>query len=59
MTVIKALDKIDKIVNQIDFEVLHIEITTKNCNYTLDKTKAKNQIGFNVEGGESHGIQSR
>ena len=56
MTVIKALDKIDKIVDQIDFEALHIEITTKNCNYTLDKTKAKNQIGFDVKGGESHDV---
>ena len=52
MTITKALDKIDNIVNQIEFEALHIEITTKNCNYTLDKTKAKNQIGFNVKDGE-------
>jgi len=47
----KALDKIDNIVEQIDYETLHIEIVTKNCNYTLDKTKEKTW-GFNIKGGE-------
>jgi hypothetical protein len=55
VTITKALDKIDSIVNQIDFETLHIEIKTKDCEYTLDKTKEK-IYGFSVKGGEAHDI---
>lgn len=53
MDVMKGINRITNIVNQIEYEYLHIEIRTKNDTFILDKTKQKNQIGFStVKGGE-------
>lgn len=53
MEISQGLNKMDKIVKQLDYESLHIEIVTKDDTWTLDKQKPKNPIGFNViKGGE-------
>lgn len=53
MEMTKALDKINNIVNQIDYKNVYIEIKTKSDTYTLDKQKPRNPIGFNTtKGGE-------
>lgn len=46
MDVMKGINKITNIVNQIDYEYLYVEIRTKDDTFILDKTKSKNPIGF-------------
>jgi hypothetical protein len=47
------LEKIDKIVNQLDYHNLYIKIETENDTFILDKQKPRNKIGFEVaKGGE-------
>lgn len=48
MEILKGLDKISKVINQIDY----VKINTKDDTYILDKTRPKNKIGFEVKGGE-------
>lgn len=52
MEILKGLDKISKIINQIDYENVCVKINTKDDTYILDKTRQKNKIGFEVKGGE-------
>ena len=51
MEILKSLDKISKVINQIDYENVYVKINTKDT-YILDKTRPKNKIGFEVKGGE-------
>lgn len=46
MDVMKGVNKITNIVNQIEYEHLHIEIRTKNDTFILDKTKPKKSNRF-------------
>jgi hypothetical protein len=43
-----ALNQISKIVNQINYKSVYIEIETDTDKWTLDKTRKRN-IGFKVE----------
>ena len=52
MEILKGLDKISKVINQIDYENVYVKINTKDDTYILDKTRPKNKIGFEVKGGE-------
>lgn len=52
MDVMKQLQKIMNQVEQIDYKSVYIEIETKNDRFTMNKVKSKNQIGFEVKGGE-------
>ena len=52
MEILKGLDKISKVINQIDYKNVYVKINTKDDIYILDKTRPKNKIGFEVKGGE-------
>jgi hypothetical protein len=52
MEILKGLDKISKVINQIDYKNVYVKINTKDDTYILDKTRPKNKIGFEVKGGE-------
>lgn len=41
------LNNINKLVEQINYKSIYIEINTENNKYTLEKDK-KNKIGFDV-----------
>lgn len=41
MEILKGLDKISKIINQIDYENVYVKINTKDDTYILDKTRPK------------------
>ncbi len=47
----KAIDKIDKILETIDYSYVRVEVETKHEHYVLEKDKSK-QIGFKA-GGET------
>lgn len=44
----KQFEKIDKIINEIPYEEVHIHIKTKTENYMYDKVKETKVIGFKV-----------
>lgn len=44
-----ALNKIEKIINDMDYKKIYIEIETKNNKWTLEKEKEKEVIGFRKE----------
>lgn len=46
MDVMKGINRITNIVNQIEYEYLHIEIRTKNDTFILDKNKTKKSNRF-------------
>lgn len=46
MDVMKGINRITNVVNQIEYEYLHIEIRTKNDTFILDKTKLKKSNRF-------------
>ena len=50
MDIKKALDKIENIVNKLEYENIRIEIETENDMFLLQKTKPKNQAGFILGG---------
>ena len=52
MEILKGLDKISKVINQIDYENVYVKINIKDDIYILDKIRPKNKIGFEVKGGE-------
>ena len=51
-----ALNQISKIVNQINYKSVYIEIETNNDKYTLEKQK-QNQIGFDTNKVEQNTIK--
>lgn len=48
MTNIKIIERIDKLIDKMDYKTAYIEIQTKNNKFTLEKEK-QNKIGFEVE----------
>ena len=45
----KAIEKINKIADSIDFQYLRLEILNENQSFIMEKNKQK-QIGFKVGG---------
>ena len=41
-----VINKIKKLVENIDYERIYVEIETKNNKYTLEQEKEKNIAGF-------------
>lgn len=52
MDIMEQLQKVINQVEKIDYKSVYIEIETKNDRFTMNKIKSKNQIGFEVKGGE-------
>ena len=48
MTNIKIIERIDKLIDKMDYKTAYVEIQTKNNKFILEKEK-KNKIGFEVE----------
>lgn len=48
MTNTKIIERIDKLIDKMDYKTAYIEIQTKNNKFTLEKEK-QNKIGFEVE----------
>lgn len=48
MTNIKIIERIDKLIDKMDYKTAYIEIQTKNNKFTLEKEK-QNKIRFEVE----------
>lgn len=48
-----VLNNISKLVENIDYQTIYIEINTKTNKYTLEKDKSK-QIGFDTGGRYEH-----
>ena len=48
MTNIKIIERIDKLIDKMDYKTTYVEIQTKNNKFILEKEK-KNKIGFEVE----------
>lgn len=44
-----ALNRITKIIENLDYKKVYIEIETKNDRYTLEKEKVKEITGFREE----------
>lgn len=44
-----ALNRITKIIENLDYKKVYIEIETKNDRYTLEKEKVKKIAGFRKE----------
>lgn len=45
MTNIKIIERIDELIEKMDYKTAYIEIQTKNNKFTLEKEK-QNKIGF-------------
>ena len=48
MTNIKIIERIDKLIDKMDYKTAYVEIQIKNNKFILEKEK-KNKIGFEVE----------
>ena len=48
MEYVKQLNKISKIINEIPYKHVYIEIETEQDRYTLDKDRKAPAIGFRV-----------
>ena len=48
MTNIKIIERIDKLIDKMDYKTAYVEIQTKNNKFILEKEK-KNKTGFEVE----------
>lgn len=48
MTNIKIIERINKLIDKMDYKTAYVEIQTKNNKFILEKEK-KNKIGFEVE----------
>ncbi len=48
MTDIKILERIDNLIDKMEYKTAYVEIQTKNNKYILEKEK-NNKIGFDVK----------
>ncbi len=48
MTNIKIMERINNLVNQMDYKKVYIEVETNNDRFVIEKSK-RNQIGFRIE----------
>ena len=48
MTNIKIIERINKLIDKMDYKTAYVERQTKNNKFILEKEK-KNKIGFEVE----------
>lgn len=48
MTNLKILERIDNLIDKMEYKTAYVEIQTKNTKYTLEKEK-NNKIGFDVK----------
>ena len=47
MTNLKTIEKINDLIDKMDYEKVYLEIETKQDKYIIEKSKPK-QIGFNT-----------
>lgn len=48
MTNIKIMERINNLINQMDYKKAYIEVETSDDRFVIEKNK-RNQIGFRIE----------
>lgn len=49
MEITKIINKIDKLIENIDYEKVYLDIQAEDNRYTIEKAKKRWQIGFKTE----------